>query len=128
MQLFNTIQAVRTWYWSDPVRHKWARHHLSEARRQIVQRAFETLGIEELALAHDMADTYTVEREALIHLFPGTVATLHDLRDRQVALALITNGAAQQQRQKVQRFGLERFFTTILIEGESLNLSVFVEA
>lgn len=118
MQLSNTIQAVRTWYWSDPVRHKWARHHLSEARRQIVQRAFETLGIEDLALAHDMADTYTVEREALIHLFPGAVATLHDLRDRQVALALIPNGAAQQQRQKVERFGLERFFTTILIEGE----------
>jgi putative hydrolase of the HAD superfamily len=118
MHLYNTIQEIRTWYWSDPERHKWARHNLQQLRREIVQRAFATLGIDNLALAHHMADTYTVEREALLHLFPRAGETLHYLRDHQVALALITNGAAQQQRQKVQRFGLERFFTTILIEGE----------
>jgi putative hydrolase of the HAD superfamily len=59
-----------------------------------------------------MADTYTVEREALIHLFPQAEETLQYLVAHQVALALLTNGAARQQRQKVQRFGLERFFTT----------------
>jgi putative hydrolase of the HAD superfamily len=116
--LYNAIQEVRTWYWSDPVRHKWARHNLEQLRRDIVRRAFETLGIDNLALAHDMADTYAVEREALIHLFPQAEETLQYLCDHQVALALITNGAARQQRQKVQRFGLARFFTTILIEGE----------
>lgn len=116
--LYNAIQEIRTWYWSDPVRHKWARHNLQQLRREIVQRAFATLGIDNLALAHHMADTYTVEREALLHLFPQAEETLHYLRDHQVALALITNGAAHPQRQKVQRFGLERFFTTILIEGE----------
>jgi putative hydrolase of the HAD superfamily len=83
-----------------------------------VQRAFATLGIENLALAHDMADTYAAEREALICFFPQAEATLQYLCDHHVVLALITNGAAQHQRQKVQRFGLERFFTTILIEGE----------
>jgi len=116
--LYNAIQDVRTWYWSDPARHKWARHNLAQLRRDIVRRAFATLGIENLALAHDMADTYAAEREALIHLFPQAEETLQYLCDHYVALALITNGAAQQQRQKGQRFGLERFFTTILIEGE----------
>jgi putative hydrolase of the HAD superfamily len=117
-QLYNAIQAVRTWYWSDPGRHKWARHNLGQLRRDIVRRAFETLGIDNLALAYDLADTYAAEREALIALFPRAEETLQYLVDHQVALALLTNGAAQQQRQKVQRFGLERFFPTILIEGE----------
>ena len=79
---------------------------------------FATLGLDNRALAHDMADTYAVEREALIALFPRAEETLHYLVKHQVALALLTNGDAQHQRQKVQRFGLERFFTTILIEGE----------
>jgi putative hydrolase of the HAD superfamily len=116
--LYNAIQEVRMWYWSDPVRHQWARHNLAQLRREIVRRAFETLGIDNLSLAHDMADTYTVELEALISCFPRAEETLRYLRDHQVALALLTNGAAQPQRQKIQRFGLAHFFTTILIEGE----------
>jgi putative hydrolase of the HAD superfamily len=116
--LYNAIQDVRTWYWSDPVRHQWARHNLQQLRREIVQQAFATLGIDNPRLAHAMADTYAAEREALIHLLPRAEETLHYLCTHQVALALITNGTAQSQRQKVQRFGLERFFTTILIEGE----------
>ena len=80
--------------------------------------AFATLGIDNRALAHEMADTYSVEREARIHLFPRAEETLQYLIDHQVSLALITNGEARTQRQKVERFGLERFFTAILIEGE----------
>jgi putative hydrolase of the HAD superfamily len=59
-----------------------------------------------------------MEREALIYLFPRAEETLQYLCHQKVVLALITNGEGQKQRQKVQRFGLERFFTTILIEGE----------
>ena len=33
-------------------------------------------------------------------------------------MVLMTNGEAEKQREKVERFGLERFFKTILIEGE----------
>ena len=69
---------------------------------------------QQLALSY----SHPCPREALIHLFPQVEETLQYLCDHQVALALITNGAARQQRQKVQRFGLGRFFTTILIEGE----------
>jgi putative hydrolase of the HAD superfamily len=118
VSLYQAIQEARTWYWSDPARHQWARHNLVQLRRTIVAQAFAALHIDNLPLAHAMADTYTVEREALIQLFPQAQETLHYLCDHQVALALITNGAAHQQRQKIQRFGLERFFTAILIEGE----------
>jgi putative hydrolase of the HAD superfamily len=66
-----------------------------------------------------MSHSATICIQARNVLFPQAEETLQYLRDHQVALALITNGAAQKQRQKVQRFRLERFFTTILmIEGE----------
>jgi len=116
--LYNAIQEIRTWYWSDKARHKQGRLNLEQTRREIVQRAFEVLGLDNVALAHDIADAFSVEREVLIHLFPQAEETLQYLHNHQVALALITNGEAQKQWQKVQRFGLERFFTTILIEGE----------
>jgi putative hydrolase of the HAD superfamily len=116
--LFNAIQEARTWYWSDPMRHQRGRLNLEQTRREIVRLAFATLGMDNRTLAHEMADTYSVEREALIHLFPRVAETLQFLIDHQVSLALITNGAAQKQRQKVERFGLKRFFKTILIEGE----------
>jgi putative hydrolase of the HAD superfamily len=92
--------------------------NLEQTRREIVRQAFQTLGLDNLTMAHEMADAYSIEREALIYLFPRAEETLQYLRDHQVALALITNGEAQKQRQKVQRFGLERFFMTIPIEGE----------
>jgi putative hydrolase of the HAD superfamily len=117
-RLYNAIQEVRTWYWSDKARHKQGRLNLEQTRREIVRRAFEALGLDNVALAHDIADAFSVEREALIHLFPQAEETLQYLHNHQVALALITNGEAQKQWQKVKRFGLARFFTTILIEGE----------
>jgi putative hydrolase of the HAD superfamily len=116
--LYNAIQEVRTWYWSDKARHKQGRLNLEQARREIVQRAFKTLGLDNVSLAHEIADAFSTERETLIHLFPRAEETLQYLQDNKVALALITNGDAQKQWQKVLRFGLERFFRTILIEGE----------
>jgi putative hydrolase of the HAD superfamily len=116
--LYNAIQEVRTWYWSDKARHKQGRLNLEQARREIVQRAFKTLRLDNVSLAHEIADAFSTERETLIHLFPRAEETLQYLQDNKVALALITNGDAQKQWQKVLRFGLERFFRTILIEGE----------
>jgi putative hydrolase of the HAD superfamily len=116
--LFKAIQEVRTWYWSDQARHRSGRQNLTQTRRDIVRLAFAKLGLEHPALAHAIADAYSVQRERLIHFVPRAEATLQYLLEHQVALALLTNGEAQKQRQKVTRFGLERFFKTILIEGE----------
>jgi len=116
--LYNAIQEVRMWYWSDKARHKQGRLNLEQTRREIVRRAFGALGLDNVALAYDIADAFSVEREALIQMFPRAEETLQYLCNHKVALALITNGEAQKQWEKVKRFGLERFFTTILIEGE----------
>ncbi len=117
-RLFAAIDEVRRWYWSDPGRHKAGRQDLHTARRKIVSLAFERLGVDAPALARKLADDYSTQREEAVHFFPGAEEALQKLAGRGVSLALITNGEARKQRRKVERFRLERFFRTILIEGE----------
>src|SRR5207245_470771 len=47
-----------------------------------------------------------------------TRAILDALRARGLPLALVTNGDAVQQRDKIERHDLARYFDAILIEGE----------
>lgn len=115
--LFGAIGATRAWYWSDRDRHRRGRADLGAARREIVARTFERLGIDRPELVIAMADGYTKARTAAITPFPGAIETLERLASLGVALALITNGAEDVQRAKIVRFGLARFFRSILIEG-----------
>jgi putative hydrolase of the HAD superfamily len=117
--LYAAIAETRKWYWSDKARHKIGRSGLSKARRVIVAAAFDKLGLQNPELAGKIADSYSVEREKRIHFFPGAEETLSSLSQQGVAMALITNGEAKGQRAKVVRFGLEKYFKAILIEGET---------
>ena len=65
-----------------------------------------------------VADRYTALRDEEMRLYPDAWDTLDALRHRGVALALVTNGAAETQRPKIERFDLERRFDHIQIEGE----------
>ena len=117
-KLYDAIYQVRKWYWSDKGRHKVGRNNLDTTRRKIVSLAFEALGINDIALAYKIADSYSKKSEHAVHFFPKAEDTLKRLVDQGVSLALMTNGDSQKQRSKVDRFGLDRFFETILIEGE----------
>ncbi len=116
--LFNAIRDTRTWFWSDTERHRKGRLNLDQTRITIITQALHKLNVSDIAIANEMAEAYTAEREAQIDFFPDAERTLQYLRDQQIQLALLTNGNAQKQRLKVNRFGLGRFFQTILIEGE----------
>lgn len=116
--LFSAIRDARTWYWSDPERHRKGRLNLDQTRIAIITQALNQFAIDDISIAREMAEAYTVEREARIDFFPHAEATLQYLYDQQVRMALLTNGSAQKQRQKVKQFGLDRFFQSILIEGE----------
>ena len=116
--LFAAIQESRSWYWDDPERHRIGRLDLDQARREIVAGAFLRLHIDHSALANEIADAYTSEREETVEPFPGAIDTLHYLKDQGICLALITNGNAEGQRRKVDKFGLVSIFDYILIEGE----------
>ena len=53
-----------------------------------------------------------------MYLFDGALHTLRTLKNEGVTMALITNGAEEKQRRKIERFDLAPYFQTILIEGE----------
>ena len=44
--------------------------------------------------------------------------TVRKLRRRGIGLGLVANGSAQGQRAKIERFGLEALFDSIVVEGE----------
>jgi len=110
-------------FWSDEDRHRENRQDLGAARRKIVAGALARLsadGRQPFAadLAVRLADRYTDYRNEQMSLFEGAHETLDALKAAGVRLALVTNGAAEDQRAKVARFDLAHRFDHIQIEGE----------
>lgn len=116
--LYRSIREASDWFWSDRERHRIGRNNLHAARRDILEIAFHKMDIPHRRLAREIADTFSEEREEAVFLFEGAKETLEYFRSRNVSLALITNGEAGKQRNKINRFRLEEHFMTILIEGE----------
>src|SRR6202795_4070199 len=69
-------------------------------------------------LAIRLADRFTAYRDAEQFVFPGAHDAIDALKALGVKLALVTNGAAEPQRAKVERFALTHRFDLIQIEGE----------
>lgn len=116
--LHDRVVASAQWFWSDPDRHRVGRHDIRQARREIVGRAFAEIELTHDELAHAIADAFSDHRERAMNPFPGAIETLDRLRDLGVGMALVTNGGAEGQRAKIDRFDLAHRFDHILIEGE----------
>ncbi len=116
--LYRTIKAVSHWYWSDTERHRIGRSDLDQARREVMEMVFEKLGINDIPLAHKMGEAFQRRREEELYLFKGAKETIEYMYENNVALAMMTNGEKKIQRAKIERFGLEKYFRVILIEGE----------
>jgi putative hydrolase of the HAD superfamily len=117
-RLFQSISRAREWFWSDVERHQLGRRDVRLARRQVVQRALDGLGVYREDIVLRLADDYSEARERFSELLPGALETIVELRRRGVVLGLITNGESRAQRAKLQRFDLARHFAYVLIEGE----------
>lgn len=96
---------------------------LGEARRLCVLGGFDALAAAghvnlPADLAKRIADRFTAYREEEMFIFPGAHDAIDTLRTLGVKLALVTNGAADMQRAKVERFELAHRFHHIQIEGE----------
>ena len=107
------------WATAEPM---W-RLKLGEARRLTVKGGFATLaaaGYPALPddLATRLADRFTTYREEAMFVFPGAHEAIDKLKAIGVKLALVTNGAADMQRAKIERFALTHRFDHIQIEGE----------
>lgn len=116
--LYEKIKEVSRWYWSDPERHRTGRSDLNRARKEIMEMVFDKLGVDDIPLAHKIGETFQRRREEELYLFKGAKETIEYLHRSNVVLALMTNGEMEKQRAKIERFGLEKYFKVILIEGE----------
>jgi putative hydrolase of the HAD superfamily len=111
--------ARKFWASAEPA---W-RLKLAEARRMTVKGGFAALAAGGHAalpddLAIRLADRFTAYREEEMFVFPGAHQAIDALKAHGVKLALVTNGAADTQRAKVERFELAHRFDHIQIEGE----------
>src|SRR5579859_1331799 len=96
---------------------------LGEARRLSAKGGFAALAAGGHATLSDdlairIADRFTAYREEEMFVFPGAHETIDRLKALGVRLALVTNGAADSQRAKIERFELAHRFDHIQIEGE----------
>ena len=115
--LFDAVQTVSAEYWSDPERHRIGRLDLPKARHEVVARAFRLLGADAPDVALRISTAYAAARHERIRPFDDAIDTVRWFRERGCRLALLTNGAHDAQRTKIERFELEGLFDAVLIEG-----------
>ncbi|BAM05189.1 HAD family hydrolase [Phycisphaera mikurensis] len=115
------LDAARRWYWSDPERNRLGRLDVQRSRVEVTLRGLRELGHDggnARGLAERFAGHYAAHRVRSMRFFPGALGTLRAFRAAGIKLALITNGDAAAQREKVTRFGLAPLFEGVFIEGE----------
>ncbi len=117
-ELYENILETAKWYWSDKKRHEEGRLNIEKARRNILEITFTNLNNDDITLAHEIADLFSKLKVEAIDFYPGAEDTLKYLCEQGLSLGLVTNGQVEKQREKIDRFRLERFFSSILIEGE----------
>jgi len=116
--LAGAIADVGPWFWSDPERHRRERVNMLLAWERIAAHALARLGVAPDGLAAAVARDFAARRREAMRLFPDARESLERLRHRGVPLALVTNGDARHQRDKLERHDLARYFDAIVIEGE----------
>jgi len=86
-------------------------------RLEAWSRALAEYGANDPSFAEQLADTFQSERRGRHVVYPDTKPTLDDVRER-YRVALLTNGAADLQREKIRESKLAPFFEVIVISGE----------
>ena len=86
-------------------------------RREAWSRALADHGVNDSGFAERLSAIFWLERRSRHVVFPDVEDNITNLREN-YRLALVTNGAPDLQREKIQGANLARFFDAILISGE----------
>lgn len=117
-QLRYELAAADRWFWLDEDRRTYARMNQAQARARIVERTLTKLGITEPIDTEALGRRFVAERLRAIEPIAGAFQTVAELRCRGVKLALVTNGSADDQRDKINRHAVDCRFDAVLVEGE----------
>jgi putative hydrolase of the HAD superfamily len=96
---------------------KILREWIAGYRVEAWARALNDHGIDDRALAAELAEAFRIDRKNRHVVFPESRRVLEVLRGR-VKLGMLTNGAPDIQREKIDKSGLAGFFDSILVSGE----------
>ena len=117
--LVNKIDLSAADFWSEPDRHKSGRLDIRTARFTILDNAIgsdERYDRNTRWLIADRCGALMFDKTTL---FPDAISTLKNLKLEGIKLALVTNGASEAQRAKINKFDLEQYFLHVQIEGEA---------
>jgi putative hydrolase of the HAD superfamily len=98
-----------------PVRHQQV--GIDESRAIVVGNALRAEGLDDSVATQVSHDYARIKREHL-RPFDDAFTTLESVRGAGLRVGLITNGPAATAREKIDRFGFERYMDVIVIEGE----------
>lgn len=106
------VETIGKTHWYEKYRHSG-----EITRAELMRRTLERLGNYDEDLAKQLSNTYHVERQAALELFPEAEEVIKSLH-LDYPLGLITNGPADIQRQEIQVLNIGPFFEHVFIEGE----------
>ena len=116
-ELVAALAETRRSFWRDPEHNRRERVDMLRAWTRIATQALERCGAEG-RLGGAIAEAFAARRRSVMQLFPDALRFLTALREGGTPLGLVTNGDAREQRAKIERHDLARFFDVIVIEGE----------
>ncbi len=104
-------------FYSDDPDVRQLREWVPTYRKEAWSQSLARHGVDDVTLALEMAATFQRERPAHHIVYADAEPTLRSLR-RTCRLGLLTNGAVDLQREKIELSGLDPFFDIITISGE----------
>lgn len=87
-------------------------------RTEIWTRALCSQGVDNPELARELGEFFLKRRRELQERLPGAEEVLHKLQRGGVRIGLLTNGAPDLQREKIEASGLGMFFDAAVVSGE----------
>ena len=116
--LLEKILEEKEKYRNDPERFRIGRQNIYNSRREIVKLALKDfLNIEDNKLER-FADNHTKIFESLWRLFDDSIETLEKIKKLNLKMGIVSNGTSENQRGKLKRFDIEKYFDYFYIEGE----------
>ena len=105
-------------FWSDSIfNRKWGLR-IPEGRLVLVREALLSVGLDDVHLLDDLISAFVACRANTLTLFPGAREALTQIAEQGVQLAMLTNGASDTQRKKIEQFNLAKYFNYIQVQGE----------
>ncbi len=92
---------------------------IRQSREKVISDTLKAIGVNDSSgLTCRFCDRFEKLRSLAGREYPGAHATIETLKREGVKLALVTNGPADYQRAKIERFSLAPLFDHFQIEGE----------